>query len=142
MADVKIVDIDGSQWSMKDQVARDKITELEVKKHIKITQLINEEAIKLDLVEIDNEKFLNIKIWGYIWSGEIGEVIASFTQDIGLKETTGCLMLASKVDKTGRIVVHFDITTNGDIEIYPAIADVYSGNYSASYIYGNAFFKI
>ena len=29
MADVKIVDIDGSQWSMKDQVARDKITELE-----------------------------------------------------------------------------------------------------------------
>ena len=31
MADVKIVDIDGSQWSMKDQVARDKITELEEK---------------------------------------------------------------------------------------------------------------
>ena len=29
MADVKIVDIDGSQWSMKDQVARDKIAELE-----------------------------------------------------------------------------------------------------------------
>lgn len=29
MADVKIVDIDGSQWSMKDQVARDKITTLE-----------------------------------------------------------------------------------------------------------------
>lgn len=29
MADVKIVDIDGSQWSMKDQVARDKIAALE-----------------------------------------------------------------------------------------------------------------
>lgn len=29
MADVKTVDIDGSQWSMKDQVARDKITVLE-----------------------------------------------------------------------------------------------------------------
>lgn len=29
MADVKTVDIDGSQWSMKDQVARDKITTLE-----------------------------------------------------------------------------------------------------------------
>ena len=28
MADVKIVDIDGSQWNMKDQVARDKIAEL------------------------------------------------------------------------------------------------------------------
>ena len=31
MADVKIVDIDGSQWEMKDQVARDKITELKEK---------------------------------------------------------------------------------------------------------------
>ena len=29
MADVKIVDIDGSQWDMKDQVTRDKIVELE-----------------------------------------------------------------------------------------------------------------
>ena len=29
MADVKTVDIDGSQWSMKDQVARDKIATLE-----------------------------------------------------------------------------------------------------------------
>ena len=29
MADVKTVDIDGSQWSMKDQVARDKIINLE-----------------------------------------------------------------------------------------------------------------
>ena len=29
MADVKIVDIDGSQWNMKDQVARDKITAIE-----------------------------------------------------------------------------------------------------------------
>ena len=29
MADVKIVDIDGSQWNMKDQEARNKITELE-----------------------------------------------------------------------------------------------------------------
>ena len=31
MADVKIIDIDGSQWNMKDQVARDKITALEEK---------------------------------------------------------------------------------------------------------------
>ena len=28
MADVKIVDIDGSQWNMKDQEARNKITEI------------------------------------------------------------------------------------------------------------------
>ena len=43
MADVKIVDIDGSQWSMKDQVARDKITELEK----------NASAQDIDTVNID-----------------------------------------------------------------------------------------
>lgn len=35
MADVKTVDIDGSQWNMKDQVARDKITELENELNVK-----------------------------------------------------------------------------------------------------------
>lgn len=44
MADVRTVDIDGSQWGMKDQVARDKITELE--KNV-ITQDL--EDIKINL---------------------------------------------------------------------------------------------
>ena len=142
MADVKTVDIDGSQWEMKDQVARDRITVLEGKTTVKVTKKIDEATIKMDLVEIDNEKFINLRIWNYLWSGKIGEIIANFTQDFGLKDTTGCLMLASKLDRTGRIVVHFDITTSGQLEIYPALADVYSGNYSESYIYGNAFIKI
>ena len=142
MADVKIVDIDGSQWNMKDQVARDRIAALEGKTTVKITKIIDKGTIKMDLVEIENEKFINLRVWNYLWSGKVGEIIANFTQDFGLKDTTGCLMLASKADKTGRVVVHFDITTDGTLEIYPAIADLYSGNYSESYIYGNAFIKI
>ena len=142
MADVKIVDIDGSQWNMKDQGARDKVTELEVKTTVKITKKIDEEAIKMELVEINGEKFINLRIWSYLWSGEIGKVIANFTQDIGLKDTTGCLMLASKLNRTGRIVIHIDITTKGTLEIFPCLSDVHSGTYSESYIYGNAFIKI
>ena len=142
MANAAKIDIQGVQWELKDQNARDRIAEMEQKKHIKITQLIDKGVIKLDLVEIDGEKFINLRIWSYVWSGKIGEVIANFTQDIGLRETTGCLMLASKQDRTGRVVVHIDITTSGNLEIYPALEDVYSGNYSASNIYGNAFFKI
>lgn len=142
MADVKIVDIDGSQWNIKDEVARNRIAELEQKKHIKITQLIDEVTIKLDLVEIDGEKFISLRIWGYVWSGQIGETIANFTQNIGLKDTTSCLMLGSKLDKTGRIAIHIDITINGDLKIYPCLENMYSGTYSQCYIYGNAFFKI
>ena len=142
MQDVKIIDIDNEQWNMKDQEARNKIAALEEKKHIKITQLINEKFIKLDLVEIDNEKFLRIRIWNYIWSGKIGEIITSFTQDIGLKDTTGCLMDADLTDNTGRLVVHLDIKKEGNIIIFPCITSVYSGNYKECRIYGNAFIKI
>ena len=139
---VNTLEIDGIQWNIQDSGARNKIAELEQKKHIKITQLINEETIKLDLVEIDDEKFIRLRIWGYIWSGKIAEPIAHFTQNFGLKETTGCLMLGSKLDKTGRIAIHIDIISNGDLEIYPCLADMYSGTYSQCYIYGNAFIKI
>ena len=38
MADVKIVDIDGSQWDMKDQVARDKIATLETEVNTNIPE--------------------------------------------------------------------------------------------------------
>ena len=142
MADVKIVDIDNEQWNMKDQVARDRITVLEGKTTVKVTKKIDEATIKMNLVEIDNEKFINLRIWSYLWSGKIGEVIANFTQDIGLKNTTGCLMDADLDDRTGRLVVHLDITVNGDIEVFPCITSVYNGNYKKCKIYGNAFIKI
>ena len=53
MADVKTVDIDGSQWSMKDQEARDKIAELE-------TSVLNDntystEEIKTSKIWIDGK---------------------------------------------------------------------------------------
>ena len=139
---VNTLDIDGTQWEMQDQEARRKIAELENKPIVKVTNKINNQNIKMNLVEIDNEKFINLRIWGYKWSGKIEEKIASFTQDIGLTETTGCLMLGSKVDKTGRIVIHIDITVFGDILIFPCTENMYIGNYSECMIYGNAFIKI
>lgn len=48
MADVKIVDIDGSQWSMKDQEARNKISEL--KSEIQYKIVITEETINSDIL--------------------------------------------------------------------------------------------
>ena len=47
MADVKTVDIDGSQWSMKDQDARDKITTLETEVNTNIPErfTVNEKRI-------------------------------------------------------------------------------------------------
>lgn len=49
MAEVKIIDIDGVQWEMKDQTARNKITEQETK--------IN--SLQDNLNTIDNKIYLN-----------------------------------------------------------------------------------
>ena len=49
MADVKIVDIDGSQRSMKDQVARDRIAELET--------LVNKLKADTEVTELNNIVF-------------------------------------------------------------------------------------
>ena len=48
MADVKIVDIDGSQWSMKDQVARDKITTLETEVNTNIPERFTTDENKIN----------------------------------------------------------------------------------------------
>lgn len=47
MADVKIVDIDGSQWSMKDQEARNKVATLETEVNTNIPErfTVNEKRI-------------------------------------------------------------------------------------------------
>ena len=48
MADVKIVDIDGSQWDMKDQVARDKIAALETEVNTNIPERFTADEKRID----------------------------------------------------------------------------------------------
>lgn len=56
MADVKIVDIDNVQWNMKDQEARNEISELKSKIQYKI--VITEEIINSDIaITKKDEKF-------------------------------------------------------------------------------------
>ena len=57
MAEVKIIDIDGIQWSMKDETARNKITDIE--KNISTEDLPNaiitiKEGYTCKLIQIDN----------------------------------------------------------------------------------------
>ena len=59
MADVKIVDIDGSQWSMKDQVARDKITILEEDNITNKTNIQNLQNSKMNIIAEETSVDLN-----------------------------------------------------------------------------------
>ena len=69
MADVKIVDIDGSQWDMKDQVARDKIAEIE---QLLKTEVVNEVQINLNSGNSAEEaRITSIQKFGKMYVGLI-----------------------------------------------------------------------
>ena len=69
MADVKIVDIDGSQWNMKDQVARDKITEIE---QLLKTEVVNNIPINLNSGNnADEARITSIQKFGKMYIGLI-----------------------------------------------------------------------
>lgn len=142
MADVKIVDIDGSQWAMKDQVARDKITELETKTTVKVTNKINIENFIMNLVEINNEKFLQLHFDGLYWSGEIAEVVATFSNDFGLIGVIRCTVGMDFSDRSGRNTLSIDIEYTGNVRVFPQTTNQATGMYRAGYVYGDAFIRV
>ena len=142
MADVKIVDIDSTQWNIKDQEARNQIATLETKTTIKITKKIDKETIKMNLVEINNEKFIQLHINALLWSGTIGETIATFVQDFNLPIILRCLIGMDFVDGTGRYIAGLDIQQDGQIRIYPSTPNQIVGVYKAGKLYGDAFIRV
>lgn len=142
MADAKIVDIKGIQWELKDEVARNKIIELETKTTIKITNKINEEKIVMNLVEINGEKFLQLHFDGLYWSGEIAGTVASFNNDFGLVSIVRCMVGMDLADGTGRDTLGFDIENTGHIRAYPQTVNQVTGMYKAGRAYGDAFIRV
>ena len=142
MADAKIVDIKGVQWELKDEVARNRIAELETKTTIKITNKINKPEIIMNLVEINGEKFLQIHFNGLFWSGEIGAVIATFNNDFGASRILRCMVGMDFADSTGRDTLACDIEYTGNIRAYPQTINQITGMYKAGRVYGDAFMKV
>ena len=142
MADVKIVDIDGSQWNMKDQETRDRIATLETKTTIKVTKKINEEKLKMNLVEINGEKFIQLHFNGISWDGTIAGVIGNFNNDFGLESIVRCLVEMDFADSSGRDTLEFDIEPSGAIRAYPQTPNQVVGTYKAGNVYGDAFIRM
>ena len=142
MAEVAKIDIDGVLWDIKDQNARNRIITLETKTTIKITKKIDEATIKMNLVEINDEKFIQFHINGLSWSGVIGETIATFVQDFNLSIVLRCLIGMDFKDGTGRYIAGLDIQQNGEIKIYPSVQNQVTGTFKAAKLYGDAFIRV
>lgn len=142
MADVKIIDIDGVQWDMKDQEARNSLAELKEKTTVKITEKLNKKGVVLNLIEINDVKFLQLHFTGLYWSGTVGDTVATFTQDFGMLNLVRCLIGAEREDKQGRLGIGLDIGIDGRIKAFPQISNIMSGYYAPCYLYGDSFIKI
>lgn len=142
MAEVAKIDIDGVQWDIKDQNARDKITVLETKTTVKVTNKVSKVNFIMNLVEINDEKFLQLHFDGLYWSGEIAETVATFNNDFGLKGIIRCMVGMDLADGVGRDTLAFDIQHDGYIKAYPQTINQTTGMYKAGNVYGDAFIRI
>ena len=142
MADAKIVNIKGVQWDLKDEMARNKIIELETKTTVKVTNKVSKVNFIMNLVEINDEKFLQLHFDGLYWSGEIAETVATFNNDFGLKGIIRCMVGMDLADGVGRDTLAFDIQHDGYIKAYPQTINQTTGMYKAGNVYGDAFIRI
>ena len=139
---VNTLDIDGTQWEIQDVKARNQIATIEEKTTIKITKKVDEATVKMNLVEINGEKFIQLHLSGYYHSGIIGETIANFTNDFNLTDIVRCIVDLDFSDRTGRCSADIDININGTITVYPQFIDKFEGSYKEGYLYGDGFIKI
>ena len=139
---VNTLDIGGTQWELQDVVARNKIVTLETKTTIKVTKKIDEEKLKMNLVEINDEKFIQLHFNGILWNGVISSTIASFNNDFGLKSVIRCMVGIDFKDGSGRDTLAFDIEPFGAIKAYPQTPNQTTGKYKAGNVYGDAFIRV
>ena len=139
---VNTLDIDGTQWELQDVEARNKIVTLETKTTIKVTKKIDEEKLKMNLVEINDEKFIQLHFSGILWNGVIGSTIASFNNDFGLKSVIRCMVGIDFTGGSGRDSLSFDIEPSGAIKAYPQTPNQMAGTYKAGDVYGDAFIRV
>lgn len=114
MADVKVVDIDGEQWNIKDQVARDTLTEQKVK----INNLQENLSIINNKMYVDRSKDISFTGSGYKWV-KIGNIYPerSYAPNVFLIGTRrgGVYLLSCSRDGEGTywqpvLIKFYDIT--------------------------------
>ena len=134
MADVKIVDIDSSQWAMKDQVARDKITNLENLfiaedlPDVKITMnegYTSELAILRSHYKIGKIHFAIMQI-NNIRGKDIGTSVTTNIGHINIKpkKSTSCLLN----DYINSIIIRSSIANDGTITMDESVGLIQGNN--------------
>ena len=142
MADVKIIDIDSEQWNMKDQKARDDIAALEQKTTTKTKNLWKSGASFLELVTINDAKFLHLHLQGFRTSGNYPKTLFSFQNDFGLTIGVRGQGFYDDISIMDRVACGFDFSPQGTVLTYPLSKGLYSGTWGNIDFYADCFIKV
>lgn len=140
MEPVNELDIDGYRWEMQDVEARNRIAKLETKTNVKITNIINEEILLMNVIEINGEKLLQVKVRNYAWKGEDGELIASFRNDFGLKNYKR--FFSNITSASGRNLGFVFIDPIGEVRFYPCFERDKWSSFINWYIFGETLLRV
>ena len=136
---VKIIDIDGEQWSIKDQVAQKRIDELEIKTNIKRKSLWREGDSFLELVEINGLNYFNGYFQRAFEIKSIGQIAFRLDPiEVMTRENTW-LITGDKIDGTGRCIVRLSIGQSGYVHAYAILNDIGRGTHPPITLYGQFF---
>ena len=139
MANAKIVDIKGVQWELKDEVARNKIVELETKTTINEKILAQIGMSYISLITINDKKFFHLRFRGDISVSEIGQNILNIGIIEGLTGTISVIADLTKTNREGRYPTVVDITLEGEVKVYPMLPNQGSGSIDSCILYGDCF---
>lgn len=142
MADVKKIDIDGVQWDIKDQEARDRLVKLEAKTIISEEVLAQNGKSYISLVTIDGIRFFSIHFEGNITVSSIGDTVLRFTPISDFDSVVRGFVGLDKNDGSGRIPANIDVNFLGTVRVFPIIENQYNGKISPSTLFGDCFIRI
>lgn len=142
MSTVNKIDIDGVQWNIEDQEARNRLTELETKTTINEKILMQYGDSFISLVTINGKKFFDVHFNGSIHFSSIGQRLFNIGTEPGLTTTNRISICASKTNASGRCQTVIDIGPDGEVYVYPILENQYSGYIGDCVLYGDDFIKI
>lgn len=139
MADVKIVDVAGEQWNIKDEVAQKRIDELETKTNIKRKSLWREGDSFLELIEINGLKYFNGYFQNAFEIKSVGQIAFRFEPIEGMTKVNRGLITGDKIDGTGRCPVVLSIGQSGSVHVFAILNDIGQGTHPPITLYGQFF---
>lgn len=139
MEKVSIIDIQGVQWTIKDQEATERIDKLEEKTNIKRTKLWSAPGSYFDLVEINDVKYYNAFFQGTPYIDAIGQTIFKIPNVGQVQAVNRVIVSGDKTDNTGRVPVSLEINSNGIVKAFAMFDNQFSGTHPEIALYGQIF---